>query len=240
MISSTARQSADLTVPDAFGLFPALPAELRLKIWNATFEPRVLELHSKRGHYAMPVSAHWCSDCGNPVTLSLCHESREEALAFYTIALPVGDENGDPTKRLLYMNPAVDTVALLGDMGYSRLRHLFQSVMGMDPEKRGFQRVGLSISSWAHEYAGEMLQLWAKALFKDLEHFMLLMYTESSPPANFRRGECTLEECVGMDSFLRLTTGHGAKFRSGEDWIVIGRTEMRVMYLNFVSGKWTQ
>ncbi|KAK9419072.1 hypothetical protein SUNI508_01049 [Seiridium unicorne] len=223
-----------------FTLFPSLPAELRVKIWQHTFAPRVLELHSERGHYVLPEHALWCSNCGNPVTLSVCHESREEALAFYTVALPLGDKNGDPIDRFLYMNPAVDTAALLGDMGYSRLRHLFDMVKALDPAGRGLQRIGLSISSWAHGYAASMLQAWSKAVFKDLEQFLLLMYTESRPPANFRGGECVMEDCAGMEGFLGLTTGQGSRLKTGDSWMVVGKTEMRVMYLNFVSDHWTQ
>lgn len=225
---------------EGFTLFPSLPAELRIKIWQHTFEPRVLELHSGRNHYQLPDTALWCSDCGNPVALSVCEESRAEALLFYAVALPLGDKNGDPTHRVLYFNPAVDTIALLGHTGYNRLRNIFETVELLDPECVGLQRVALSISGWRHDYAGQMLTLWSRGLFRNLERFMLLMYTENRPPANFRGGECNVEECVGMDSFLTMTMGQRSKLKRDDKWIVVGKTEMRIMYLNFTTGAWTR
>lgn len=223
-----------------FTLFPSLPTELRVKIWHATFEPRILELHSGRNHYQLPDDALWCSDCGNPVTLSICQESRVEALFFYAVALPLGDRNGDLTHRIIYFNPAIDTIALLGYTGYNRLRNMFEMVDSLDPDRMGLQRIALSISGWRHDYAGQMLRLWSKGLFRNLERFMLLMYTEDRPPASFHGGECAVEECVGVDSLLIMTMGQRAKLKDGDKWIVVGKTEMRIMYLNFNTDSWTR
>lgn len=224
----------------AFVRFTSLPAELRIKIWQHTFEPRVLELHSNRGDHGASEESPWRSNCGNPVALSVSQESRAEALLFYTVGLPLGNRNGDPVSRRLYLNPSADTLALLGDIEFKRLRHLLHTVALLDPEGTGLQRLGFSLTNCAHGYARDMLQLWSNHLFGDIEQFMLLMYTESLPPANFLRGECVLQECHGMDGFLRLTMGHGFTLRPRDDWMVVGKTEMSVMYLNFISGKWTR
>jgi hypothetical protein len=61
-----------------FTLFPELPVDLRLQIWETTFEPRVLEIEDKiyRQH-ELPKP---------PITLSICTESRCLAKTHYPIS----------------------------------------------------------------------------------------------------------------------------------------------------------
>lgn len=95
-----------------FHLFPYLPPELRLKIWHSSFQPRTIELHTRRTHYAdddyLPHHNHnhhsnhhhnqypikipppkWQSNSRNPAALAVSGESRFAALEFYTVALPL-------------------------------------------------------------------------------------------------------------------------------------------------------
>lgn len=217
--------------PGRFTLFPQLPAELRLKVWQQSFNPRTVELHSRRTHYAQTHTPRWHSSCGNPAALAVCAESRAEALPFYSVPLPIGD-NG----RLLYLNPAVDTVVILGELDFRRLAALFGTASALDPTRRGLQRVGLSVTCWRHEFAGATLRIWAKTLFSQLEQFILVMYTEQLPPPGFSGGECVLEDCQGMDHFLRFVMGQGREFKSDGAWMVVGKMEMHISELRFVSG----
>lgn len=83
------------TVPDppvaSFHLFNDLPPELRIKIWNLTFLPRVIELHPTRPNYAREVSRQqqWQSGCSNPAALSVSHEARQLAQSHFRLAYPL-------------------------------------------------------------------------------------------------------------------------------------------------------
>lgn len=228
--SSTGPAVSRASPPHEFTRFPDLPAELRIRIWRFSFAPRVLELHSRRSHYARAEVGQWQSSCGNPVGFSVCAESRAEARSFYPIALPVygGDD------RVLYLNPATDTLVVLGELEYPRLSRLFATIQSQDPTEQGLQRIGLSVACWAHEFAGATLKIWARSLFKQLEQFILLMYMERLPPTDFRGGECVLEDCKGMESFMRYVSD-AREFRSGNNWMTVGKAELRVMNLHFVS-----
>ncbi|ORY71445.1 uncharacterized protein BCR38DRAFT_330542 [Pseudomassariella vexata] len=235
MDSETSDPQASHATARQFTLFPTLPAELRIKIWRHSFCARVLELHFPRfsSHYARDKYEihHWQSNSANPVGLSVCVESRMEALSYYFVALPLHN-----SYRFLYLNPAVDTVVILGDAEYQRMTALLATVQAQDPTGRGMQRIGLSVMCWAHEFAGAMLRWWSKTLFSQVEEFVLLMYTERLPPSDFRGGECVLEDCQGMERYLRFVMGRGREPKDGEDWMVFGRAEMRIMNLGFVPG----
>ncbi|KAI1847251.1 hypothetical protein JX265_013569 [Neoarthrinium moseri] len=227
-------QQPNVSDGQRFTLFPELPTELRLKIWRLSLTPRVVELHSRRAHYAMSDNAKWHSSCGNPAALSVCWESRDEAWSFYSVALPIGDD--DRLERVLYINPACDTVVVLGDLDYRRLLDLFVTIATLDPTRVGLRRLGLSIACWAHGFAGATLRIWARSLFSELKQFYMVMYTERVPPAKFRYGECFLEECQGMDPFMRASIGRSGDGGGGDSLMIVGRTEMRVMNLSFISG----
>ncbi|KAK8097005.1 hypothetical protein PG999_012949 [Apiospora kogelbergensis] len=122
------------TTQPVFHLFPQLPLEVRLKIWRFSLEPRVLELHSRRTHYAQAEDWPWQSNCYNPALLSVCDEARGEALAALTVALPM------PQGGMLYCDPMRDVLAILGDSDLPRLRQLFAEVEDQDP--RGVETPG--------------------------------------------------------------------------------------------------
>ncbi|KAI0872887.1 hypothetical protein GGS24DRAFT_502362 [Hypoxylon argillaceum] len=71
---------------DSFPQFPRLPTELRLQIWAATVEPRVLRVGL--GEKAKTAVADW-SVYTNPAGLSVCTESRAVLLKHYTASLPI-------------------------------------------------------------------------------------------------------------------------------------------------------
>jgi hypothetical protein len=217
-----------------FHLFPSLPTELRLKIWHHSFlaRPRVVELHLWRYHYARVESDQWQSGSANPAALSASSESRREALRFYRVTVPLHGHDG---ARVLYINPAVDTVVVLGELQYRRLQNLFATVRSQDPDCKGLQRVGLSVACWAHDYAGATLRIWANTLFRFLDQFILLLYTERQPPGQFRGGECELVATEG-ESALEPYVRDTREFRNGDKWLIVGNNEMSVMSLRFLPG----
>ena len=125
----------------AFHPFPRLPPELRLQIWALSFTPRVVELHTRRTHYA-DHDRHgggptkWLSRSRNPAALAVSAEARAAALEFYTVAIPLAaplapgqmlERPGDLLSgrdRVLYVNLENDTVAVLGDPSFDRLTRL--------------------------------------------------------------------------------------------------------------------
>ncbi|KAJ4389049.1 hypothetical protein N0V93_006511 [Gnomoniopsis smithogilvyi] len=69
-----------------FHLFNDLPTEIRLKIWDLTFLPRVVEVRPPRPHNSQ---GQWQSGCSNPAALAVCIEAREAALAHFRIPFPL-------------------------------------------------------------------------------------------------------------------------------------------------------
>ncbi|KAI0016077.1 hypothetical protein F4780DRAFT_761015 [Xylariomycetidae sp. FL0641] len=76
--------------PGPFPSFSTLPTELRLSIWDATLEPKILAIHVKRFPIrpARTPVAKWSTD-GNPVALRVCTESRRLAQERYTLRVPI-------------------------------------------------------------------------------------------------------------------------------------------------------
>ncbi|KAI0834703.1 hypothetical protein F5Y06DRAFT_150314 [Hypoxylon sp. FL0890] len=226
-----------------FTLFPSLPAELRIKIWNESFLPRVVELHSQRFtvrkgrkwvlndkvliRYMEKIE--WVSNCSNPAALSVCSESRTLAQNRYSVLLPVfRARSGKCIPRTLYFDPSSDLLAVLGKANFMRLVELFRIIQEQDPSEQGVRRFGLSIGYQSQLAGLEFLVCWDKVLFDQLQEFVLLMYDEERPPATFRDGECALEKAEGMDAFSRVLS---MSLRKSYD---SGR--LRVMNLQFIPG----
>ncbi|KAK3486012.1 uncharacterized protein B0T23DRAFT_243799 [Neurospora hispaniola] len=91
------------TAPNTFTLFPLLPTELRLAIWQASCHSRILEIHY------CPSQDRCFTPSKPPVILSVCRESRHEALsriyakAFGTRTHPSGSIYFAPDLDILYI-----------------------------------------------------------------------------------------------------------------------------------------
>jgi hypothetical protein len=91
------------TTPKTFTLFPLLPTELRLAIWQASCHARILEIHY------CPSQDRCFTPSKPPVILSVCRESRHEALsriyakAFGTRTHPSGSIYFAPDLDILYI-----------------------------------------------------------------------------------------------------------------------------------------
>ncbi|KAJ4418478.1 hypothetical protein N0V82_005558 [Gnomoniopsis sp. IMI 355080] len=81
------KQPVPKTTPlNEFRLFNDLPTEIRLKIWDLTFLPRVVEVRPPRPNYS---EGQWQSGCSNPAALAVSIEAREAALAHFRIPCPL-------------------------------------------------------------------------------------------------------------------------------------------------------
>ena len=253
--NSVSDLSVDLPTPgesgsgrDSFFLFPLLPAELRLKIWHHSFEPRTVELHSRRSHYADDYRhggvPKWQSGCTNPAALSVNAECRAAALEHYTVKFPLAtiqpcERAGDSIidlYRVLYICPEVDTVVVLGDADLRRLTVLFSDCLRRNTACGGLKRLALSVASWTHEGAGASLRVFARTVFRDLEELTLFMFTERVPPADWFGGVCSLSDCSETDYYKRFAMGRGRQLKNGDTWMIVGKKELRIMDLDFRVG----
>lgn len=94
---------------NGFPQFSALPKELRLKIWDAMMEPKILRVGIGENNKSL-VSA-W-SPQRNPITLSICVESRARALELYTLKVPIYMYHEQSVLRFAarYIDPEHDLV----------------------------------------------------------------------------------------------------------------------------------
>jgi hypothetical protein len=253
MASDRLQSAAELSLPpprssSSFHVFPYLPVELRLKIWCYSFTPRIVEIHARRSHYADDFKhggvPKWQSDCNNPAALSVNTEARSAALDCYPVKLPLApvapyEDAGDSINdlnRVLYINPAVDTVAVLGDLDYRRLSRLLLDLALRDPMGKGLLRLAVSASWTYHQGAGDTIRMLVEHMFPELFEMTVFMYDERVPPSDWAGGVCSLEDCSGTDYYKRYAMGRGQQMRDGDKWMVIGKKELRVMELTFRHG----
>lgn len=86
----------NLSSKPKFTLFPKLPAEIRLMIWKAALPgPRLVDVNFQfeDSEFAFGSNLASCASPTPPPTLlSVCHESRTEALKHYSLCFAVGSE----------------------------------------------------------------------------------------------------------------------------------------------------
>lgn len=111
--------------PDSFTLFPCLPPELRLKIWQTVAaQPQTVELSCTPTSAYLP-EGRWFSHNKPPVIFSICSDSRDVALREYSILTLSSEQEGMPW-GLLYFNFAQDTLWLCSDLGSEWARDLLK------------------------------------------------------------------------------------------------------------------
>lgn len=127
--SRMAPQSTGPEAPADFTLFPNLAKELRLVIWKKALPgPRIVELiyhRRKKDSEGDVIPGHFTSRCHLPINLSVCQESRREALKQYKLSFAT--RNSDPK---VYFDPSVDTLLLSWLVGVGEGQWFFQ-VMGV-------------------------------------------------------------------------------------------------------------
>ena len=101
---------------ESFTVFPLLPTELRLKIWEHVADrPNTVELSCTPTASYLP-DGRWFSHSKPPTIFHICLESRAVAMALYDVLTFSPDVVGIPCKAELYINFAVDTLWVCGDM----------------------------------------------------------------------------------------------------------------------------
>jgi len=100
---------------DSFTLFPLLPAELRLKIWQTiAAERQIIELSCTPTSPNLP-TGRWFSHTKTPIIFSVCSESRSVAVSEFTLLQFSPDQIGVP-RQSLYINWSRDTLWLCNDL----------------------------------------------------------------------------------------------------------------------------
>ncbi|EGX93590.1 hypothetical protein CCM_04965 [Cordyceps militaris CM01] len=236
-------------LPEGFRHFGHLPLELRLKIWHYSFQPRVVELHGRRAHYADAFrhggsTPGWQSASNNPAALAVNTEARAAALRYYRIQIPLAlavscQRPGDTVThrgRVLYLNPAVDTVAMLGDLDFYRLSSFLSDIRHRDPAGIGLKRLAVSARWTSHGGAGSSIRMIFKTIFPELAEFIVYLFDSSLPPEDWVNGTCLLEDCAGTSVYKAFEAGGGKHLREGDKWMVIGKSQLKIMQLAFFSG----
>ncbi|ROW09285.1 hypothetical protein VPNG_05828 [Cytospora leucostoma] len=228
----------------------------------------------------------WQSGCSNPAALSVSTEARDIALEHYRIAFPLaaitteqvptpfaryaGDTgtynfsgasvNGKALilRRVLYVSPVYDTVALLGqDSDFAKLSQLLNVFREADPMGVGISRLALSVRGWGYGGSATMMKSLERTILKDLEQLTLFMYGERDPPAEWRAKGAALDEAL-LEEFRRTgnrcemlpceggsawyawrvwSGGKGRQFWDKDGRILrVGRNEMQIMDLEFKDG----
>lgn len=266
-----------------FHAFGNLPPELRIKIWRLTFLPRVVELHptwlndaAAVGDDDLQQKQQWQSGCSNPAVLSVCSEAREIALGHFRIACPLtsittttetqlGTNTVSGTKinekpglrrRVLYISPEYDTVALLGqDIDSTKLSNLLDWFRDADRKRRGISSLALSTSGQRN--GDSVATSYDTTVLRDLNQLILFPNGELSPPSEWSaRGagvdeqsldifrdmgnKCELVPCKTTNAwyvYKEWRNGKGRQFwDSQRKTLEVGKSSPRVQDLEFSKG----
>jgi hypothetical protein len=149
-----------------FYLFPQLPTEIRLKIWPLTLcEPRIVEIRTSDypanfelisfSQNKRVSDINWVTKAPPPAALSVCRESRSEALKVYTlrIQLLANKLAGPGWCEVIYLNPEIDVV--YANFKWEKLLKVFlNDVRVFDDARRGVWWLALSAKFfWMHEWS---------------------------------------------------------------------------------------
>ncbi|GAW18671.1 hypothetical protein ANO14919_081520 [Xylariales sp. No.14919] len=176
---------------NAFTLFPNLPSELRLLIWDSTLVPRVFRVGI--GVNAKTAVADWSPD-GNPVALRVCAESRAVALQRLTVSLPIYQYHEESALRFAkrYLDPDVDVVAVdcrfgsEGDRAWGSanadFRALMSALKAVEPVGGGsatrtkacVRRIALPRRWWLSRWSRPDFGRTSRLLFRELRQIFIL------------------------------------------------------------------
>jgi hypothetical protein len=146
-----------------FTLFPQLPKELRLKIWEFAQEPRIVEVCQTQD------SAAFYSPTALPMLLHISRESRHIALQNYALSFPNGDQ-----PATIYYNPSIDILyfpAWCDDRG-----SIWYFERNTSPEARGkIKRLAIDNLVWYADWADGTINNQVQiGEFRALEEFLLV------------------------------------------------------------------
>lgn len=164
--------------------FASLPAELRLKIWHRTFIPRVVQIHTRDSQFSSPTidfcsgrlisNTRWEPYCNNPVALSVCQESRNEALRIYTVQIALPDAPGS-----IFVDPILDTIYFLSLTWSKHLTSFLQDWCVPSVGPRCIQSVAVDPNFFLHNQRDIFV---ARHIFKgrDLRSLTLVIEEDDS------------------------------------------------------------
>ncbi|KUJ22672.1 uncharacterized protein LY89DRAFT_307337 [Mollisia scopiformis] len=179
----------------SFTLFPELPFELRLKIWQFSVPgPRILGVGHEiqyKSFYGrlLPSTIEWRTSDPIPSLLHVCHESRKEALKLYQRSLGVPLKQGKN-----YIDFGNDTIYFGGPgRGFSDLDVLLQAsfnrpgnylldmFLGADYGVRDAEKIQRMIVDIDEDRYGRRLFIWDEIrLFTSLRELTILVWEEDS------------------------------------------------------------
>lgn len=267
-----------------FHAFGNLPPELRIKIWHLSFLPRVVELHSAHLNHAAAVQddggqqaqpQQWQSGCSNPAALSVCSEAREIAVEHFRIAYPLAsiakqqdtktgtnpacstmvDGKAVFRRRVLYISPEYDTVALCHDTDSSTLSTLLDSFRDADRKGKGISSLALSTSGQVNDES--VTTNFDTTVLRELDQLILFPNGELSLPCDwsargtgaddqslnaFRRmgNRCELVSCKNSNAwyvYKQWRKGKGRQFWDSQRRILqVGKNRIRIQDLEFSKG----
>ncbi|KAE8451750.1 hypothetical protein EG329_003207 [Mollisiaceae sp. DMI_Dod_QoI] len=178
----------------SFPKFGLLPKEIRLQIWEASFVPRVHELHPCAKLYNDRMTFRSNSSL-TPSIFHVCHESRIVALKHYELMQYQPPQSGTSGKGILrfYFCPELDTLLLNSLMG------LFIMFMLLEDEEdyvgvgvmKGWKRVAFDaeraqLISLLSGIAGHSPQPRFKAVFPSLQELIIAFDYTSKGKTRFR------------------------------------------------------
>jgi hypothetical protein len=98
-----------------FPRFPQLPAELRVMVWEASIEPRVVDVNMVHRGRPRAGQSRISWRVSNPAQLEASVEARQVLIRLYMrppVACPVAVGDGvAPPQRVVYFHPRVDVLA---------------------------------------------------------------------------------------------------------------------------------
>lgn len=261
-----------------FHAFGNLPPELRIKIWRLSFLSRVVELHSTST--AVLDDDHeqqqWQSGSSNPAAFSVCSEAREIALKHFRIAYRLTSTTTQQEfricadtlsrtsfnararlrRRVLYISPEYDIVAILGqNIDSAKISSLLDSFRVADIKGIGISSLALSTSGQDHQEP--VSTNFDTTILKDLDQLVLFTYGESMPPcgwssrsvgldeqslACFRNlgNRCELVPCRSSNAwyvYKQWRKGKGQQFWDSQRRILqVGKNRIRIQDLEFATG----
>ncbi|KAI0896015.1 hypothetical protein F4806DRAFT_49119 [Annulohypoxylon nitens] len=218
----------------SFTRFPDLPTELRLKIWDETLEPRVVEVHLEEFIDLFPDSngrSHpfrWSSTSRNPVALFVCFESRKQACSRFPVVLSVFRLGAGkrPIPRHIRFDPASDMLAFVGYLEFPLMLELVRKIRVENPAGRGLERIGVAIDFLRSKFThwGSFVQHINEP--GHLKEVVLLTYPERLRPVKYGYVKCALEEAPGMMPHARAFEEH---LQQLPDPI-----KLRIMHIHFI------
>jgi hypothetical protein len=143
---------------NTFTLFPRLPQELRLKIWQSTIDPRIVHIKWSR-------LLSQCVTPDNPIILQVSRESREEGLKTYRPSFATTSSS----TPVVYANFSLDTVSFDWDTVYGRLSHFISGDL-----KAALKQVR-SVTIHKIDFENQLEEPWASVLaeFSELEKLLV-------------------------------------------------------------------